>query len=314
MNLSFFWEYYEKVYSILDDLKFMIVENDQINKTDAKIHFRVNHTMLNKKTDKIFDKFISMRMSLKKIRNQSFSFKMLNKWIADSESNTPIQLVSKKDEEENSVPKQTMMRKSEVIKALEETETKRTRQSQSPQTTVKFNPAVPSKVFQYVDRKFSESSETNSEIQNLYQKVPARERDQEPPISRYKGNHIPSKTFKYLQYITQNESQSTSTTSTTTSQHAEPVIQTAQVQVATSNQTKSQIVDTISNEAAESEQGAQEKEELKDQALSQDQQVVNPQETIQSKEFVETIYIGFNRHQENVMVVRTLKISFIEFD
>lgn len=167
---------------------------------------------------------------------------MLNKWIADSESNTPIQLVSKKDEEENSAPKPAILRKSEVVKALEEDETKRTRQSQSPQAAVKFNPAVPSKVFQYVDRKFSESSETNAQIQNLYQKVPARERDQEPPVSRYKGNHIPSKTFKYLQYITQNESQSTSTsTTTTTTQNAEPVIQTAQVQVATSNQTKSQV-------------------------------------------------------------------------
>lgn len=32
--------------------------------------------------------------------NQSFSFKMLNKWISDSESSN-ITLVSKKDEEEN---------------------------------------------------------------------------------------------------------------------------------------------------------------------------------------------------------------------
>lgn len=173
-------------------------------------------------------------------RNQSFSFKMLNKWIADSESNSPIQLVSKKDEQESNVSAPTVMRKSEVVKALEEDETKRTRQSQSPQTSVKFNPAVPSKVFQYVDRKFSDSSEKNVEIQNLYQKVPARERDQEPPVSRYKGNHIPSKTFKYLQYITQNEAQSTSTNEKTT-QNSEPVIQTTQVHVATSNQTKSQV-------------------------------------------------------------------------
>lgn len=49
-------------------------------------------------------------------QNQSFSFKMLNKWISDSES-TPIQLRSKKDEEEEQQQQQQQaaIRKSEGI-------------------------------------------------------------------------------------------------------------------------------------------------------------------------------------------------------
>ncbi|CAF0832367.1 unnamed protein product [Brachionus calyciflorus] len=185
--------------------------------------------------------------------NQSFSFKMLNKWIADSEAGSPIQLVSKKDEEENNVPKTPLLKKSEVIKALEEDELKpnRIRQSQSPQS-VKFTPSytVPSKVFQYVDRKFSESSESNfgttlttshhqqeMQQQQNYTKPPAREREQEPPVSKYKGNHIPSKTFKYLQYITQNETDN----SQTKTQSNESQIQQAQVQIATTNNSNQQI-------------------------------------------------------------------------
>lgn len=48
--------------------------------------------------------------------NQSFSFKMLNKWIAESEANN-IQLVSKKDEEENVIQNQRppSLKKSEGI-------------------------------------------------------------------------------------------------------------------------------------------------------------------------------------------------------
>lgn len=38
-------------------------------------------------------------LKLNQRHNQSFSFKMLNKWIAESESQ-PVQLRSKKDEEE----------------------------------------------------------------------------------------------------------------------------------------------------------------------------------------------------------------------
>lgn len=35
--------------------------------------------------------------------------------------------------------------------------------------------------------------------------MPARERDQEDQPTKYRGTNIPSKTFKYLQYLTQNE-------------------------------------------------------------------------------------------------------------
>ena len=35
--------------------------------------------------------------------------------------------------------------------------------------------------------------------------MPARERDQEAGPSKYRGTNIPSKSFKYLQYLTDNE-------------------------------------------------------------------------------------------------------------
>ena len=40
---------------------------------------------------------------------------------------------------------------------------------------------------------------------NFYFKVPASQRYQEREISKFRGENIPSKTFKYLQYITQEE-------------------------------------------------------------------------------------------------------------
>ena len=49
-------------------------------------------------------------------------------------------------------------------------------------------------------------------------KVPARERTQENAPPKYKGAHIPSKAFSYLQYLTQNET--TVSTSNTTNNSA----------------------------------------------------------------------------------------------
>ena len=49
-------------------------------------------------------------------------------------------------------------------------------------------------------------------------KVPARERTQENAPPKYKGAHIPSKAFNYLQYLTQNET--TVSTSNTTNNSA----------------------------------------------------------------------------------------------
>lgn len=121
-----------------------------------------------------------------------------------------------------------------VIKALEEEEKRASyRGSQSPQAGVHHvsgaggiggiksmimnssNYTVPSRAFQYVERKLSESesfvprrsSHSDSHPHSAFDehKPPARERDQEPTVPKYKGTNIPSKTFKYLQYITQNE-------------------------------------------------------------------------------------------------------------
>jgi hypothetical protein len=98
--------------------------------------------------------------------NQSFSFRMLNKWIADSETHSGPQIKSKKDEEEEQA--QQTAKKSEVIKAIEEEEMKKNFYNQqqqmhgrnvSPQRkvfSVNQN-KIPSKVFQYVDRKYSDS-------------------------------------------------------------------------------------------------------------------------------------------------------------
>jgi hypothetical protein len=111
---------------------------------------------------------------------------------------------------------------------------------------------VPSRAFQYVERKLSES-DTSGFVNNRRNssdvfaaannnndefgpnKPPARERDQEAGPTKYKGTNIPSKTFKYLQYLTQNELVTNSTSSAAThvpNQQPAPVLKTAQVQVA----------------------------------------------------------------------------------
>lgn len=189
----------------------------------------------------------------KDMSNQSFSFKMLNKWIAESETQ-PIQLRSKKDEEEEQQQQQQQasIRKSEVIKAIEEEEKRgfHVRNSQSPQTVAPRMNAVPSKTFQYLDRKFSESDSgpygpnrrTSQADEHPYQdNHPARERDQENQPQKYRGANIPSRTFKYLQYLTQNElvtdekphqTNPSSSHQSSDDQSAKPVLRTATAQVA----------------------------------------------------------------------------------
>ena len=61
------------------------------------------------------------------------------------------------------------------------------------------------------DAAFGGNSGSNSfSIKPIYPAmpagVPARERDQESDVPKYKGNQIPSKTFRYLQYLTETES------------------------------------------------------------------------------------------------------------
>lgn len=178
------------------------------------------------------------------LMNQSFSFRMLNKWIEDSESKI-IPMKSKRDEEEERLKehedKNSMKKKSHVIQAIEEEESRFTinnsfKQRKNSVTNSNSNsnshsiktvsvgnqPAsysVPSKTFQYVDRKYSVTEDdinqqmyasnrkqSFSEEQQYPKGAPARERIQENGPSKYKGSHIPSKAFSYLQYLTQNDS------------------------------------------------------------------------------------------------------------
>ena len=89
----------------------------------------------------------------------------------------------------------------------------------------------------------------------LKKKVPARERVQEPEANKYKGNTIPSRTFRYLQYLTDNEA--VVDHSKQLSQTPEPTFEIAQPKImGVNNQSKktmsvSSMASTFSNPSSQ---------------------------------------------------------------
>jgi len=152
-------------------------------------------------------------------KNQSYSFKMLNKWIANSESNDTL-MKSKKDEAQKSAEEaEKAAQKSAVARAIEDEEKRR----RSPQRA--FEPASNAesnqpinfqqlkanpKAYQKVNNDHESNLETHArprsyEVEHQSPRTLARERDQEGDAPHYKGSAIPSRTFRYLQHLTEDE-------------------------------------------------------------------------------------------------------------
>lgn len=163
----------------------------------------------------------------KDLANQSYSFRMLNKWIEDSEatSQKPLEMIRSDQETITAQATQLNVKKTEVLIAVEEEEKKQRKLQMLHASRAKDgNSSVPSKVFKFIDRKYSTdyfeypNVSVNGQPEQTAPSTPASQRHQESGISKYRGVEIPSKSFKQLQQMTQEAEQEYRVT------HPQPVV------------------------------------------------------------------------------------------
>jgi len=151
----------------------------------------------------------------KDFSNQSYSFRMLNKWISDSESKTtPLEMIKSDQQTITAQPTVLSVKRTDVLIAVEEEEKKQKKLQMLQSSRAKDSASnVPSKVFKFIDRKFStdyfEYPSVNTVNGQAEVSTPAT------PPTRYRGAEIPSKSFKQLQNMTKAAEASNSHTFTT---------------------------------------------------------------------------------------------------